>query len=184
MAKRTQEDTYRPLDASLVSSVLVGNAMPISPPEQEAAEPLAAAMPELPPQPVRHEAAMPPRDITRRELPTMKVLERQKHASTSMPFAERMEREKRVLLTPSEERALDRVVTNMGAELGTTLKLSHVLRSCIRLLINSEAELVERARATGRIIRPPNSDLSGLEAFERIVANLLHAGLKDSRPVR
>lgn len=95
-----------------------------------------------------------------------------------------MEREKRVLLTPAEERSVERVVANMGAELGTSLKLSHVLRSCIRLVINAEDELIERARATGRMIRPPNSDLPGIEAFEKVIAGVLHAGFRSARIIR
>lgn len=95
-----------------------------------------------------------------------------------------MDREKRVLLTPSEDRSLERVVANLGAELGTSLKLSHVLRSCIRLVINAEAELIERARANGRTIRPPNGDLAAIEAFEKVIAGVLQAGLRNARPIR
>jgi hypothetical protein len=95
-----------------------------------------------------------------------------------------MDREKRVLLTPSEDRALERVVANLGAELGTSLKLSHVLRSCIRILINAEDDLIERARANGRTIRPPNGDLPAIEAFEKIVAGVLQAGIRSARPIR
>jgi hypothetical protein len=102
----------------------------------------------------------------------------------SVPFVERMEREKRVLLTPTEERALERVVANIGAELGTSLKLSHVLRASIRLLIDAENELVERARATGRTVRPPNGDQAAIEAFEKVIANVVHSGIRSSRSIR
>lgn len=95
-----------------------------------------------------------------------------------------MEREKRVLVTPSEERTLERVVANIGAELGTSLKLSHVLRSCIRLVIHAEEELIDRARATGRTIRPPNGDLAAIEAFEKIITSVLQTGIRTSRSVR
>lgn len=95
-----------------------------------------------------------------------------------------MDREKRVLLTASEERTLERVVANIGAELGTSLKLSHVLRSCIRLVINAENELVDRARATGRTTRPPNGDLPAIEAFEKIIAGVLQSGIRAARQIR
>jgi hypothetical protein len=79
---------------------------------------------------------------------------------------------------------LERVVANIAAELGTSLKVSHVLRSCIRLLIDAEGEIVERARATGRTVRPSNGDLAAIEDFEKIIANVVHAGLRTAGPLR
>lgn len=199
MAKRTAEEPFRPLDASLVSSVLAGGvqerqvtasvtpqtvSQPSPQPRMEATEsvielrrPTNEPLSEPSPKPRQ----MPPR---RPQNPMASAREATPSSQRGGSFAERMEREKRVLLTPSEERAMDRVVANIGAELGTSLKLSHVLRSCIRLLIHSERELIERAQATGRIIRPPNSDLAAIEAFEQLVANVLHAGIKDARSMR
>jgi hypothetical protein len=95
-----------------------------------------------------------------------------------------MEREKRVLLTPSEERAFERAVSGIAAELGTSLKASHVLRSCIRLVVNAENDLIERARENGRVVRPPNGDLAAIEAFEQVIATVLQAGIRSSRPIR
>lgn len=200
MAKRTEEEPFRPLDASLVSSVLAGGTQETSAAAGRTLTRSALAAEQLQPERVESiielkrpttnepqpEPLPPPRQVPPRrpQNPTSSPRDITPSSQRGGSFAERMVREKRVLLTPSEERAMDRVVANIGAELGTSLKLSHVLRSCIRLLIHSERELIERAQATGRIIRPPNSDLAAIEAFEQLVANVLHAGIKDARSIR
>lgn len=188
MAKRTEERPFRPLDADLVQAVMLGNTAVAS--EEQRTEPtktvelvrtvplptpIQERQPEVTAEQPKQYAPVLPRPTPRRTPPAQ---------SASHSLAERMEREKRVLLTPSEERTLDRVVSNIGAELGTSLKLSHVLRSCIRLLINAEGELIERARATGRTVRPPNGDLAAIEDFEKIIASVLHAGIRAARPLR
>ncbi|MCO6438141.1 MAG: hypothetical protein J5J06_13690 [Phycisphaerae bacterium] len=180
MVKRTDEKPFRPLETSLVQAVMQGSAAVKS-------EPVVEQEPEVEVDPPRQlaagegtEANRPVHDI---RPPAPRRVQRTTPSPVS-PLAERMEREKRVLLTPTEERALERVVANIGAELGTSLKLSHVLRSCIRLVINAEHELVERARATGRVVRPPNGDLHAIEAFEKVIAGVLQTGIRGSRPVR
>ncbi len=179
MGKRTDEQPYRPLDAALVQAVMSG-APAVQ--EESSLTGLTHTAPQAPSveegrgrSVARFQVSDHSRPIPRRP-PRVTEL--------ASPIAERMEREKRVLLTPSEERALNRVVANIGAELGASLNLSHVLRSCIRLLINAEDELIERARATGRTIRPPNSDLTAIEAFEKVVANVLQSGIRGARPIR
>lgn len=177
MAKRTDEKPFRPLEASLVHEVMHGNAavaQPIQAPEPKTIElrqPLAAPAPEReePRPPPSTPARMPPRPVRQQR---------------DERFVERMEREKRVLLTPSEERAFERAVSGIAAELGTSLKASHVLRSCIRLVVNAESDLIERARENGRVVRPPNGDLAAIEAFERVIATVLQAGIRSSRPIR
>lgn len=192
MAKRTEERPFRPLDAGLVQAVMSGNAA-VSTTQTPAPreEPVRAVEPvrtEEPPTQIRNEQGREPQPVVHRapfqaEAPRRAVRHEAAKPSLSQ-LAERMEREKRVLLTASEERALERVVANIGAELGTSLKLSHVLRSCIRLVIAAEGDLVERARATGRIVRPPNGDLAAIEGFEKVVAAVLQAGIRSSRPIR
>lgn len=190
MAKRTEEKPFRPLEASLVREVMYGNTA-------AAAEPQAERTIELQRPQEGRSVAEPQvdtgsgqgRDATPAPLPFHQDMPRHTPAARREPrqapqVAQRMEREKRVLLTPSEDRALERVVSNLGAELGTSLKLSHVLRSCIRLVINAEDELIERARANGRTIRPPNGDLAAIESFEKVIASVLQAGIRSARPVR
>jgi hypothetical protein len=176
MAKRTEEKPFRPLEASLVHEVMHGTAAvaveapPVLPKTIELRQPPPEAAPfraepvyMTPPRPQPKPARTRP---------------------VEAPLVERMEREKRVLLTPSEERALERVVANIGAELGTSLKLSHVLRSAIRLVIAAEDELIQRARDNGRTIRPPNGDLAAIEAFEKVIATVLQGGIRSARPIR
>lgn len=187
MAKRTDEKPFRPLETSLVSAVMSGNAATaieqpppvVTPPMVEAprnadrVQPMEEGTPSTVRSVPRYEPPLP-RRAPRRDVPN----------AGASPLGERMEREKRVLMTISEERALERVVANLGSELGTALKTSHVLRSAIRLLIHSENELIDRARATGRTIRPPNGDLAAIEAFEKVITNVLQSGIRNARPVR
>lgn len=181
MAKRTNEAPYRPLrhlDASLVQSVLAGHDSQ-SPVARQGVPDSPAALVEPAQSRQPHEAPVSSpvsaAAVPRRRGP---VPELAHHTF------ERMDREKRVLLSRSEERALERVVANIASEIGASLKLSHVLRSCVRIVINAEQELVERARTTGRLIRPPNGDLPALEAFERSITAVVHAGIRASRPPR
>lgn len=180
MAKRTEEKPFRPLESSLVHAVIHG-AAPNSDPSLDPVEPSVLRMPQSPGGVGEGTAATP---LVRHKQPAMAQRPRIAPTHASEVLAERMNREKRVLLTASEERAIERVIANLGAELGTSLKLSHVLRSCIRLVINAEHELIDRARSTGRTIRPPNGDQAAIEAFESVIASVLHAGLRTSRPVR
>jgi len=180
MAKRTEEKPFRPLDASLVQEVMHGNTAAAQQPTPTRT--IELRQPVQPPPVVRQEPPQvappqqPPRSFAPRPTPRAR--------GAQSPLTERMDREKRVLLTPAEERAFERAVSGIAAELGTSLKASHVLRSCIRLVVNAETELIERARENGRIIRPPNGDLAAIEAFERVIATVLQAGIRSSRPIR
>ena len=177
MAKRTDEKPFRPLEASLVQGVMHGNtAQVIEPAPQMKTIELRQPTPE----PVRQEALPPPHVVQRPAAPRPQVRVR----GGESPLIERMDREKRVLLTAAEERAFERAVAGIAAELGTSLKSSHVLRSCIRLVVNAENELIERARENGRLVRPPNGNLPAIEAFEQVIATVLQSGIRSSRPVR
>jgi len=187
MAKRTDEKPFRPLETSLVSAVMSGNTATVIEPSQSVVAPPIVETPRNADRvsPVEEGIPTTVRSVPRYEPPSpRRAPRREVPASAVSPLGERMEREKRVLMTASEERALERLVTNIGAELGTALKASHVLRSAIRLLIHSENELIDRARATGRTIRPPNGDLAAIEAFEKVITNVLQSGIRIARPVR
>ena len=94
------------------------------------------------------------------------------------------ELEKRLLLSQTESRAMDRLVSSLASELGTPVKLSHVLRACTSLLLHSEGELIQRARESGRLMRPPNGDMQALIQFEKSIAALVSAAIKDAGPIR
>lgn len=193
MAKRTEERPFRPLDASLVAAVMTGNtavAQEVSEPEPIKTVELSRLVQSAPGSgggeaETRLEARTEaPRQFASTQ-PARQPARRAPMPQTMPPSLEEgLNREKRVLLTRSEERTLERVVANIAAELGASLKLSHVLRSCIRLIIDAEGEIVERARATGRTVRPPNGDLAAIEAFEKVIANVLQAAIRSARPVR
>src|SRR5258707_880738 len=50
----------------------------------------------------------------------------------------------RVLIPVHEREELDELVVKLARELGTRVKLSHVLRSCLTLLRRSEEQLLKR----------------------------------------
>jgi hypothetical protein len=54
---------------------------------------------------------------------------------------EPLNREKRVLLTPSEERELNTFLLELGAALGTQVQLSHLLRASIELFKHARGDL-------------------------------------------
>jgi hypothetical protein len=95
--------------------------------------------------------------------------------------AEKLCREKRVLLTESEEDTLERLVKDMGRRLGTPLKLSHVLRATTSLLLHSQEELLKQSEKVGRLKRPANNDPAGLATFEHNLARILDRAIRGSR---
>ena len=99
-------------------------------------------------------------------------------------FTEKLDQERRLLLTRSESQAVDRLVNSLAARLNTQVKASHVLRAMVTLLLNSEGEVDRRAGDVGSMTRPPNGDLKGLQKFEADIANIIGAGIRDAGPVR
>lgn len=97
------------------------------------------------------------------------------------PERERFTREKRYLLTESEEDVLEQLVKDMGKELGTPLKLSHVIRAATSLLIHSREELLKQSVRMGKLKRPPNNDPAGLATFEHNLARILDRAIRGSR---
>jgi len=100
-------------------------------------------------------------------------------ASTHLSIVpEKFDREKRMLLTRSEERAVERLVSNFAEEMRTPVKLSHVLRACTSLILKYEKEIIEEARKSPKLTRPPNGDMNGLSDFEQGVSRILEAALQ------
>jgi hypothetical protein len=97
---------------------------------------------------------------------------------------EKLTREKRLLLTPTEEYELDRLVSDMALQLGTQLKASHVLRSLVMLLRHASEEVLKQGRRVGPLKRPPNHDLLGLAAFEHYLAEVIDSALRNAAPFR
>jgi hypothetical protein len=99
-------------------------------------------------------------------------------------LAEKLSREKRVLMTLAEEREIERLVARVAEELATPVKLSHMLRAYMTLLLHAEGEITKRARLTGTLHRPPNGDPVALARFEHQLAKILSVAFRDAPPLR
>jgi hypothetical protein len=101
------------------------------------------------------------------------------------PHQEKLSREKRVLLTPSEEREIERCVDRIAEGFGgTPLKLSHIIRASLAVIRHSEAEIVRRAQDAGVLTRPPNGDAMAMAEFEHEVSKVLSQAFRDAPTIR
>ena len=85
-------------------------------------------------------------------------------------YVERLSREKRVLLTRSEEVRLERLVIAMAEKLQTSVKLSHLMRATLTLLQHAESELLRQCELAQAMKRPDNNSPEELLAFEGALA--------------
>lgn len=92
-------------------------------------------------------------------------------------------REKRVLVSETEESALNELVHRLASSGATSVKLSHLLRACIVILRHSETEIVEHVRLAERLVRPPNGSAPLLAEFERRLAKQVAAAIKEAPPL-
>jgi hypothetical protein len=125
--------------------------------------------------PGRGEAARKPELALRSEIEAAPFL---------APVVEKLEIEKGVLFTRSEAQALERLVSFLARRANAQVKLSHVLRALVILLLNAEGDLDARAGELGPLVRPPNGDSKGIQRFERHLARIIAAALRDSPPLR
>lgn len=175
MAKRAAPDEkpYRPLlDTELVSAAL---AHAITPP-QPAPQPKVLDLPRA--EPVRRV------EPTRQSInePVTRTFEAEFKPQT--PFAEKFDQEKRILFTRTETQAIDRLVTSLATRLQSQVKVSHIMRALVALLLNAEAEVHKRAGEAGSLTRPPNGDAQALQKFEREIARVLGAAITDAGSIR
>jgi DNA repair ATPase RecN len=103
---------------------------------------------------------------------------------TPGPQPDKLNREKRVLLTQAEEREIERLVSRLAEELATPVKLSHLLRACVTLLRHTEEQIADHARQTGSLTRPSNGDPAALAEFEFRLAQILSAAFRDAARLR
>ena len=97
---------------------------------------------------------------------------------------ELLSREKRVLLTPSEERDLSTLLLELGAALGTQVQLSHLLRAALELLKHARGEILEEAQKTPGLHRPANVYRIAMATFERRLGRLLLAAFRKTDPLK
>ena len=81
--------------------------------------------------------------------------------------------EKRVLLTAEEAELLECFLQRLRVELRCSVRLSHVLRAFVRRLIAAEQAIVDRARQTEGLKRPPNGAEQLLIDFEDDVSDIV-----------
>jgi hypothetical protein len=175
MGKRVAPDErpYRPVEEALVRSVLD--------PQEDTSigeQPQANGLPQVS-RPLETDAVA---GIPRQGI--LAGIQGNGHDSSPTSTAEKLSREKRVLLTLAEEREIERLVARVAEELATPVKLSHMLRAYMTLLLHAEGEITKRARLTGPLHRPPNGDAVALARFEHQLAKILSAAFRDAPPLR
>ena len=165
MAKRVAKDErpYRPVEEALVRSVM---NRPVAMEDIQTVE--------------SQEVSQPEKAVESRS--TLSTLRNQILAESQLP--EKLSREKRVLLSPSEEREIERLVSRVAEAVGTPVKLSHLLRAYMVLLLHAENEIIKRAEQAPLMRRPPNGDPIGLASFEQSIAQILSAALREAALLR
>ena len=184
MAKRAAADEkpYRPLlDASLVTAALSQVVTPTPPPKEvEVSRPVAIA-----PKAGDLPRVEPPRRIEQIQEPAAQTgAPPRDERRVGQELVEKFDHEKRILFTRGETQAIDRLVTSLAARLNAQVKVSHVIRALVALLLHSEAEIDKRAGEAGPLVRPPNGDALALQRFEREIARIVAAGMRDAGPLR
>src|SRR5262245_49672488 len=99
-------------------------------------------------------------------------------------LVEKLDQEKRILFTWTETQAIDRLVTSLARRLNAQVKVSHVVRALIEILLNAEGEIDKRAGEAPPLVRPPNGDAQALQRFERDIARILALGFRDAPTLR
>jgi hypothetical protein len=133
MAKRApvDEKPYRPLLDPGVLSAAIGKT--VAPQQQPGRDQLA----------VQQKVVEVARSATPRALG---VSDAERHpapagAGTAVPIrqplVEKFDHEKRILFTRPESQAIDRLVTSLAGRLNAQVKVSHVMRALVALLLNS-----------------------------------------------
>jgi hypothetical protein len=182
MAKRSapDEQPYRPLlDQGLMQSaiaqVVPANSTPATEPSARATPSKVVDLPRTPESIRRAEAAT--------EIGVMAPAVREQ-LRTPQPLVEKFDQEKRILFTRAETQAIDRLVNSIATRLNAQVKVSHVMRALVTLLLNAEGEVDRRAGEAGPLVRPPNGDGQALQRFERDIAKVLASAIRDAGPLR
>ena len=183
MAKRApiDEQPYRPLlDPSVVSAAIAPAATPRAPSAAEPPRPAAQKIVEL----SRPDLARRDEAVERNREPLEPPLGTVRGLVTSPSYAEKFDQEKRILFTRAESQAIDRLVTSLALRSNAQVKVSHVIRALVALLLNAEAEVDRRAGESAALVRPPNGDAKALQRFEREISRLLGSAIRDAGPLR
>lgn len=182
MAKRAPvgEEPYRPLlDAGAIAAALTRTpqAPPVALSQASPAKVIDIGVGESP----AHDSRS---TVQEAQVPRPFGTEKSGRPAPVLQSVEKLDQEKRMLLTRSESMALERVVSSLASRVNAQVKLSHVLRSFVTLLLHAEKEVDRRAGEVVGITRPANGDFKALQKFEREIANIIAAGFRDSPPLR
>ncbi len=120
----------------------------------------------------------------KRKLSTKGASTRKDVSAKALRCIEKLDQEKRMLLTKAEGAQLDRLVRSMASRLNTQVKLSHLLRALVTLALNAETEIDKRAGEAPRLTRPANGDAKALSRFEKDIARVLSDAIRDAGPMR
>src|SRR3954447_10434492 len=117
----------------------------------------------------------------REEAPPLRVLGgRAEEKPSALEVSKRGGREKRVILSWEDELAIDELLSELSKVLGTPVKLSNALRSCVILLRHAEEPIRKKAGEAGPMSRPSNNDQAAIAVFEQRLAGIIQAGIKGS----
>ena len=187
MAKRAAPDEkpYRPLlDADLVSAAL-SHSVPSATAASTPAQSSPAKVFEMPRaestrrfEPNTTDNAAAPGEAAQR------LGEPEHLRALAQNLVEKFDQEKRILFTRSESQAIDRLVISLATRLNAQVKVSHVVRALVGLLLNAESEIDRRAGETGPLVRPANGDAQALQRFERDIGRIISSAIRDARPLR
>lgn len=163
-----EQKPFNPIEKNTINS-LAALPSPVGPPAPQA-EPAPEHIPEA-----DEEAQKPPQKPATKKSPLEKLTQTPERG-------ERLTRVVKCLFTPSEEAELRKLVARLANEAHTSLSLSHLIRPYFDLLVHCEEELTqELGRAA--LARPLN-DKTALAYFERRLAEVIHAALRKTPPLR
>lgn len=188
MAKRTPPSTedYRPVNEQLARSVLSHRRQPATDGDGERGGPLEAHT--VAPPMTDEPSPEPPKPSE--ESPPLAVLggRRRKLAKANKPSKEAVRakrkelvREKRMLLTASEEELFQELVGGISSGLRVTVKSSNVLRACLTLLLHVQEELLKQCRRMEPLQRPRYDDPTSIVAFEEELARIFDSAIRNAR---
>jgi hypothetical protein len=187
MAKRAAPDEkpYRPLlDAELVNAALsMATPTPTQPTRSPPAPLQLSKIVEMPKtEPARRFEQAPGAGLSDQIERATPAADWQ--VQSAQTVVEKFDHEKRILFTRPEAQAIDRLVNVLAVRLGSQVKVSHVIRALVALMLNAESEIDRRAGEAGPLVRPANGDAQGLQRFEREIARILVSAMRDAPTLR
>ena len=116
-----------------------------------------------------------------KELPA--VVDKDVATATEEPAATPIKppRQQRFLMSWEDEQTFGALTHELSEAVGTPVKLSNVLRSCVMLIRHSEEEIVRNAGRAGPLTRPANNDQVAMTMFEHRIAQILQVGFREAK---